>query len=81
LRAALYDMPPSVRAGRQWRGHLVHDGGFEPLLPVVAGADLLIRPDLFTRLHATIGPSRCQAGINVSHMTAAQDDDIPDDEG
>ncbi|MEU2794672.1 hypothetical protein [Streptomyces sp. NPDC007100] len=65
---------------RQWRGHLVHDGAFEPLLPVVAGADLLIRPDLFTRLHATIGPSRCQAGINVRHMTAAQDDDIPDDE-
>ncbi|NBM17646.1 hypothetical protein [Streptomyces sp. GC420] len=74
-------MPPSVRAGRQWRGHLVHDGGFEPLLPLVAEADLLIRPDLFTRLHATIGPSRCQAGINVCHMTAAQDDDIPDDEG
>ncbi|MEU6182915.1 hypothetical protein [Streptomyces coeruleorubidus] len=68
-------MPPSVRAGRQWRGHLVHDGGFEPLLPLVAEADLLIR------LHATIGPSRCQAGINVCHMTAAQDDDIPDDEG
>ncbi|MGA5444313.1 hypothetical protein ACPCKW_33115 [Streptomyces griseoincarnatus] len=65
---------------RQWRGHLVHDGGFEPLLPVVAGADLLIRPDLFTSLHAAIGPSRCQAGINVRHMTAAQDDDIPDDE-
>ncbi|MGC0211964.1 hypothetical protein [Streptomyces levis] len=64
---------------RQWRGHLVHDGSFEPLLPVVAGADLLIRPDLFTRLHATIGPSRCQAGINVRHMTA-QDDDLPDDE-
>ncbi|MGW5677920.1 hypothetical protein ACWEV4_23000 [Streptomyces sp. NPDC003860] len=47
---------------------------------MVAGADLLIRPDLFTRLHTTIGPSRCQAGINVRHMTAAQDDDIPDDE-
>ncbi|MFJ9011488.1 hypothetical protein [Streptomyces canus] len=37
-------------------------------------------PDLFARLHAIIGPARCQAGINVSHMTAAQDDDLPDDE-
>ncbi|MFI5680026.1 hypothetical protein [Streptomyces cellulosae] len=49
-------------------------------LRCVAGADLLIRPNLFTRLHAIIGPARCQAGINVHHMTAAQDDDIPDDE-
>ncbi|GGV50666.1 hypothetical protein GCM10010293_61850 [Streptomyces griseoflavus] len=65
---------------RQWRGHLVHDGGFEPLLPMVAGADLLIRPDVFTSLHAAIGPARCQAGINVRHMSVAQDDDIPDDE-
>ncbi|MER5539766.1 hypothetical protein [Streptomyces mirabilis] len=64
---------------RQWRGHLVHDGSYEPFLPVIAGADLLIRPDLFTRLHGTIGPSRCRAGINIHHMTAAQDDDIPDD--
>ncbi|MFJ9154297.1 hypothetical protein ACIRP7_41100 [Streptomyces sp. NPDC102270] len=65
---------------RQWRGHLVHDGSFQPLLPVVAGADLLIRPDLFERLHSTIGPSRCQAGINVRHMTAPQTDGFPDDE-
>ncbi|MFF2367836.1 hypothetical protein ACFVU0_34690 [Streptomyces sp. NPDC058122] len=64
---------------RQWRGHLVDDGAFEPFLPVVAGADLIIRPDLFTRLHDIIGPTRCHAGVHVRHTTAAQDDDTPDD--
>ncbi|MEU0283278.1 hypothetical protein [Streptomyces sp. NPDC006195] len=62
---------------RQWHGHLVHDGNYEPLLPAVAGADLLIRPDLFTRLHDTIGAARCRAGVNVHHISA---DDALDDE-
>ncbi|MFC8660805.1 hypothetical protein [Streptomyces sp. NPDC057199] len=61
---------------RQWHGHLVHDGNYEPLLPAIAGADLLIRPDLFTRLRDTIGPTRCQTGISVRHMSLAQDDDL-----
>lgn len=62
---------------RQWHGHLVHDGNYEPLLPAVAGADLLIRPDLFARLHDTIGAARCRAGVNVHHESA---DDTLDDE-
>ena len=67
---------------RQWHGHLIHDGNYAPLLPAVAGADLLIRPDLFTRLRDTIGPSRCRAGISVRHMSVAprppQDGHLPD---
>lgn len=59
---------------RQWHGHLVHDGNYEPLLPAIAGADLLIRPDLFTRLCDTIGASRCRTGISVRHMSATHDD-------
>ncbi|MFE4334456.1 hypothetical protein ACFRQM_35150 [Streptomyces sp. NPDC056831] len=65
---------------RQWHGHLVHDGNYEPLVPAVAGADLLIRPDLFTRLHDTIGAARCRAGVNVHHMSADEDDDTLHDE-
>lgn len=64
---------------RQWHGHLVHDGNYEPLLPAVAGADLLIRPDLFARLHDTIGAARCRAGVNV-HPVSADEDDTLDDE-
>ncbi|MEV0626370.1 hypothetical protein [Nonomuraea wenchangensis] len=63
---------------RQWHGHLVHDGNYEPLLPAVEGADLLIRPDLFTRLHDTIGDARCRAGVKVHHMSADRDDDTCD---
>lgn len=58
---------------RQWHGHLIHDGNYAPLLPAVAGADLLIRPDLFTRLRDTIGLSRCRVGISVRHGPVAQD--------
>ncbi|MEF9908553.1 hypothetical protein [Streptomyces sp. P9-A2] len=65
---------------RQWHGHLVHDGSYEPLLPVVAGADLLIRPDLFTRLQDTIGASRCRTGVSIHHMSAAEGDATHDDE-
>ncbi|MGW4162231.1 hypothetical protein [Streptomyces sp. NPDC004788] len=64
--------------GRQWRGHLVHDGNYKPLLPAVEGADLLIRPDLFTRLHDTIGAARCRVGISVIHMPAEEDDHTTD---
>ena len=77
---SLSDVAGEALICRQWRGHLVHNGTYEPLLPSVAGADLIIRPDLFTRLHDTIGPSRCRAGLNVHHMTADRDDHISDDE-
>ncbi|MGV9270267.1 hypothetical protein ACWDRR_37130 [Kitasatospora sp. NPDC003701] len=65
---------------RQWRGHLVHDGNYEPLLPAITGADIIIRPDLFTRLCDIIGPSRCRAGINIDHASAPRDDGLPSDD-
>jgi hypothetical protein len=75
---SLSDITGEAMICRQWRGHLVHDGNYEPLLPAVAGADLLIRPDLFTRLHDTIGLSRCQAGISVHHRSADEDEGFDD---
>ncbi|MBT1094208.1 hypothetical protein [Streptomyces sp. Tu102] len=73
---SLSDAAGEALVCRQWHGHLVHDGNYEPLLPAIAGADLLIRPDLFTRLRDTIGPTRCRTGISVHHMSQAQDDDL-----
>ncbi|MER6194886.1 hypothetical protein [Streptomyces cyaneofuscatus] len=78
---SLSDVAGEALICRQWHGHLVHDGNYEPLLPAIAGADLLIRPDLFTRLCDTIGPSRCRTGISVRHMPATHDaapDPAPD---
>lgn len=76
---SLSDATGEALVCRQWHGHLVHDGNYEPLLPAVAGADLLIRPDLFARLHDTIGATRCRAGVNV-HPVSADEDDTLDDE-
>ncbi|MFC8230664.1 hypothetical protein [Streptomyces sp. NPDC057287] len=69
---SLSDGQGEALIGRQWRGHLVHDGNYLPLLPAVEGADLLIRPDLFSRLHDTIGATRCHVGLNVSHTPEGQ---------
>ncbi|MFC5813585.1 hypothetical protein [Nonomuraea harbinensis] len=77
---SLSDASGEALVCRQWHGHLVHDGNYEPLLPAVEGADLLIRPDLFTRLHNMIDDARCRAGVNVHHMSADEDDDTFDDE-
>jgi len=63
---------------RQWRGHLVHDGNYQPLTPAVEGADLLVRPDLFARLRDTAGDARIHTGFSVNHRTggeAAADED------
>lgn len=57
---------------RQWHGHLVHDGNYEPLTPAVEGADLLIRPDLFTQLHRIAGDHRLRTGIAVSRRTGPE---------
>ncbi|MET9347600.1 hypothetical protein [Streptomyces termitum] len=75
---SLSDASGEAIIGRQWRGHLVHDGNYKPLLPAVEGADLLIRPDLFTRLHDTVGAARCRVGISVIHMPADETDDTID---
>ncbi|MFF7591090.1 hypothetical protein ACFZCK_26750 [Kitasatospora purpeofusca] len=77
---SLSDATGEALVCRQWRGHLVHDGNYEPLLPAVIGADIIIRPDLFTRLCDILGPSRCRAGINIDHASAPRDDELPSDE-
>jgi hypothetical protein len=59
--------------GRQWRGHLVHDGSYQPLAPAVEGADLVLRPDLFARLLDIVGGARARTGVSVSHQAAAED--------
>jgi hypothetical protein len=66
---------------RQWRGHMIQDGLRAPLLPAVAGGDLLIRPDLFTRLQDLVG-TPCQVGLNVFHAssTRIEDDAALDDD-
>ncbi|MER5711950.1 hypothetical protein [Streptomyces sp. NPDC002122] len=62
---SLSDAQGEALVGRQWRGHLVHDGNYRPLLPAIEGADLLIRPDLFARLHNFVGAARCHVGLRV----------------
>lgn len=73
---SLSDAAGQALVCRQWHGHLVHDGNYEPLLPAAEGADLLIRPDLFTRLHDTIGDPRCRSGVKVHHMSGDGDDNL-----
>ncbi|MEU6934781.1 hypothetical protein AB0A05_37415 [Streptomyces sp. NPDC046374] len=75
---SLSDASGEALIGRQWRGHLVHDGNYKPLLPAVEGADLLIRPDLFTRLHNTVGAAHCRVGISVIHLPSEEDDHTTD---
>lgn len=64
--------------GRSWRGFLVHDGGYSPLVPAVQGSDLIVRPDLYERIEAAIGKNRIRSGIAVHHFEG-EDDDTPDD--
>lgn len=63
---------PSL-VGRQWQGHLVHDGSYQPLAPAVEGADLVLRPDLFARLLDIVGGARARTGVSVRHQAAAED--------
>jgi hypothetical protein len=59
--------------GRQWRGHLVHDGNYQPLTPAVEGADLLVRPDLLARLLDIVGAVRTRTGVSVSRRDGDED--------
>jgi len=60
------DIGPGIVC-RQWRSHLIHDGRYGPMEPAVQGSDLLIRPDLFEILEATVGPDRMALGFTVRH--------------
>ena len=59
--------------GRQWRGHLVHDGSYEPLVPAVEGTDLILRPDLFARLLDIVGEARFRTGVSASYQVDDED--------
>jgi hypothetical protein len=54
---------------RQWHGHLVHDGNYEPLTPAVEGADLLVRPDLFAQLCDFVNPTRIHTGTTSATVS------------
>jgi hypothetical protein len=74
---SLSDVDGPGLVGRQWRGHLVHDGNYQPLAPAVEGADLVVRPDLFARLLDIVGEARTRTGVSVSHRAG---DDSGEDE-
>ena len=61
--------------GRLWRSDLVHDGDYEPAFPAVEGADLLLRPNLFERLHNLVGEARARARLSVSYYSGDERDD------
>jgi hypothetical protein len=66
LRLSLMDGNGPALVCRQWRSFLIHDGNYEPLEPAVHGADLLLRPDLYLKLLATIDPARVRLGISLN---------------
>lgn len=59
--------------GRQWRGHLVHDGSYEPLVPAVEGSDLILRPDLLAQLLDIVGEARVRTGVSASYQAGDED--------
>lgn len=59
---------------RQWRGHLVHDGRYEPLVPALEGADLILRTDLFARLLDIVGEARVRTGVSAICRAGDEDD-------
>lgn len=78
VRHCLVDGQGPALVGRNWRGFLIHGGGYTPLEPAVEGTDLLVRPDLYERVEATLGKNRIQLGIAVRHLEG-QGNDIEDD--
>jgi hypothetical protein len=48
LRLQLVDGDGPGLVCRQWSGYPMHDGGYGVQFPAIEGADLLLRPDLFT---------------------------------
>lgn len=77
VRHCLIDDKGPALVGRNWRGFLIHDGGYTPLEPSVYGADLIIRPDLYERLKDALDKSRIQSGIAVRHFEGV-DNEIED---
>jgi hypothetical protein len=56
--------------GRYWRGHPMHHGDYQPTVPAVQGADLIVRQDPFDRLISIADAKRMHAGLTVSYRDA-----------
>jgi hypothetical protein len=74
VRHCLVDGQGPALVGRNWRGFLIHDGGYTPLAPAVCGTDLIIRPDLYERLEDALDKNRIQSGIAVRHFEGEDSD-------
>jgi hypothetical protein len=81
LRHVLVDDQGPAVVGRLWRGFLIHDGNYTPLVPGVEGADLIIRPDLYDRLEAAVGKDRISLGCTISLSERARSSDHMEPEG
>jgi len=78
LRHVLIDDHGPGIVCRQWSSYLIHGGNYGPLEPAVVGADLIIRPDLFDTVEATIGADRIDLGLTVRHHQGPEPGDGPD---
>lgn len=67
VRHVLIDDEGPALVGRVWRGFLIHDGNYTPLIPGVQGGDLILRHDLYERLESVVGRERMRFGITVTH--------------
>lgn len=74
VRHCLIDDQGPALVGRNWRGFLIHDGSYSPLLPAVHGGDLIIRPDLYERLEDAFDRNRIQVGITVRYFEDEEED-------
>jgi hypothetical protein len=74
VRHCLVDGHGPALLGRNWRGFLIHDGSYTPLVPAVQGTDLIIRPDLYERLENALDRNRIQFGITVRHFEGEDND-------
>jgi len=48
----------------------MHHGDYQPTVPAVQGADLIVRQDLFDRLISIADAKRMHAGLTVSYRDA-----------
>ncbi|WP_328410804.1 hypothetical protein [Nocardia sp. NBC_00403] len=75
MRLTLIDGEGPALVCRQWRGFLIHDGNYEPLTPALHGTDLLLRPDLYSKLETAIDPYRLRLGISLFFSPGQQPSD------
>ena len=81
VRHVLVDDQGPALVGRIWRGFLIHDGSYTPLVPGIHGGDLILRPDLYERLESVVGTERMKFGITVTHRehTNPDADEVEED--